>query len=121
MKRPVIWLILLVVAFWVVKWLTAPAQTATPPQGSAAPESRQVLVFSASWCGPCRRDKPKREELARHVPVTYIDVDNDPDQKAAEFGIKVVPTYLVFERGPNGFVEQLRTTNIGEVFRFLSL
>jgi thioredoxin 1 len=62
-----------------------------------------VLVdFSATWCGPCQRQMPIVEKFATEnlnkVKVCKIDVDESP-AIASKFGIKGVPTMLVFQHG----------------------
>lgn len=62
-----------------------------------------VLVdFWATWCGPCRAIAPTIEELADdfagRAKVGKLDVDNNP-QIATEFGIRSIPTLLLFAGG----------------------
>lgn len=62
-----------------------------------------VLVdFSAVWCGPCQRQLPIVEKFAsdntKRVKVCKVDVDDSP-LAAAKFGIKSVPSILLFMSG----------------------
>ena len=62
-----------------------------------------VLVdFTATWCGPCRRLAPIVEQVANElvgkVKVGKVDVDASPGV-AARFGIRSMPTLLVFKGG----------------------
>jgi len=59
-----------------------------------------IVMFGASWCGPCRAAKPKVENLSSNssFPVVYADVD-DMQNIAQSFGIMSVPTFVKFENG----------------------
>jgi thioredoxin 1 len=61
-----------------------------------------LLDFSAVWCGPCKVLSPIVEKLADEYRgkfrVGKLDIDDSPGV-ASKFGIRGVPTVLVFKEG----------------------
>jgi thioredoxin-like negative regulator of GroEL len=59
---------------------------------------KQVLYFSAAWCGPCKAYRPLVESMQNEMPITFIDVDASP-QTSDQYNIRSVPTIVVIQNG----------------------
>jgi thioredoxin 1 len=61
-----------------------------------------LLDFGAVWCGPCRVLEPVvtklADEVAGRARVGKLDIDDSP-ATATKFGIRGVPTVVVFKDG----------------------
>ena len=61
-----------------------------------------LIDFGAVWCGPCKAIAPIVDQLAidyqNKLKVGKIDVDDNRDT-AIKFGIRSVPTVLIFKNG----------------------
>jgi len=65
-----------------------------------------VLVdFWAPWCGPCRQQGPIVEDVAGQVgdnaKVAKLNVDDAPEA-AQRFGVRSIPTIIIFTDGEPG-------------------
>lgn len=67
-----------------------------------ANEERTVLVdFYADWCGPCKAFAPLLDEFAEeheNTVVAKLNIEECPDI-AREYGIRSVPTLIVYKNG----------------------
>lgn len=61
-----------------------------------------VVDFWAAWCGPCRTVSPIIDEISNEYEgravVGKVDVDAN-QQFAAKYGVRNIPTVLVFKNG----------------------
>lgn len=65
-------------------------------------ETPVLVDFWADWCAPCKMIAPIVEELSEEydgkISFAKVDVDSSP-LTAAEYGIRSIPTLLVFKNG----------------------
>lgn len=69
---------------------------------------KKVVMFSASWCAPCKQAKPIFEQTAKLIAesanennaVYFQIVDIDEDRAMAQdFNVTGVPTFMLIENG----------------------
>jgi len=55
----------------------------------------------AEWCGPCRAFAPIYEKVSEENPdISFAKIDTDKEQQlAAAFGIRSIPTLMIFRDG----------------------
>lgn len=74
-----------------------------------------VFMFTAKWCGPCKKMKNVLEgEWYKKNPtktIIYIDIDDiENEDIICDFDIEVVPTFVI-NRIHNGKLVKLNTFN----------
>lgn len=64
-------------------------------------KGQTIAEFSGTWCQPCQTIKPIIEEISNENPTLQfgvVDVD-ESFEIAAQYGVKSIPTFLVFQNG----------------------
>ncbi|MEU6890085.1 thioredoxin domain-containing protein [Streptomyces viridosporus] len=68
-----------------------------------------LVAFGAIWCGPCKQMEPILEDIAAtyegKAAVVRVDIDESPNT-TRKYGIKSVPTHLVFRQGQKAGAQQ---------------
>jgi len=57
-----------------------------------------IVDYWAPWCGPCRSFAPTYEKVSEEFPdVVFAKVNTEDEQEiAAQFGIRSIPTLMIF-------------------------
>ena len=76
----------------------APIVTPEPAPQPVPVERRQILAFTATWCGACQQDKPELAKLDSELEIIRIDADQRPDL-VQQYGVTALPTYIVLRDG----------------------
>lgn len=89
--------LLLLAAVGLFPTFNKPAAAPWPSFQKPPRKTVTLLVFTASWCGPCARMKPALASLeAEGVTVQRIDYDAERPL-ANRHGVTVLPTTIVLE------------------------
>jgi thioredoxin-like negative regulator of GroEL len=59
---------------------------------------KEILYFSAPWCGPCRNFKSIMESVSNSIPVRFINVDDNPEL-SAQYNVRSVPMLVFLKDG----------------------
>ena len=57
---------------------------------------KNLVIYSATWCSPCQQLKKTLQSINLGIPISIIDIDEDPIS-AAENNIRGVPTLLLMQ------------------------
>jgi thioredoxin 1 len=86
-------------------------------ESALSTEGRILVKFGAPWCGPCQSVAPTLEAMAEEGYAVYdVNTDEDADS-AVKYGIRSVPTFIVFENG----VEVTRETGAMQKSQLVNL
>lgn len=80
-----------------------------------------VVMFHASWCGPCKSMKPLVERLAAALPFELVGVDGGVERElAASESVRGVPTLLVYKNGKQVGASLTGAKNESQIREFLA-
>lgn len=61
---------------------------------------KQVIYFTAPWCGPCRVFGPTLSRVTTELGIGLVKVNvDDHADLAEEFGVQSIPTVIVMDDG----------------------
>jgi thioredoxin 1 len=61
---------------------------------------KEILYFSAAWCGPCKQLAPVMERLKSEGKINYRKIDVDSDTTLSpKYGVRNIPTLILLENG----------------------
>lgn len=59
----------------------------------------QFVVFTASWCGPCKQLKPELAKVTAELGKEFIFIDAESQAECVAAGIRNVPTVIALANG----------------------
>ena len=59
---------------------------------------KQLLYFTATWCGPCKKFRPVMESLSSQINIQFIDIDSNSSM-AQKYGVRNIPTTILVKDG----------------------
>ena len=61
---------------------------------------KEILYFSAAWCGPCKQLSPVMERLKSEGKINYKKIDVDTDTLLSpKYGVRNIPTLILLNNG----------------------
>ena len=102
MKRISI-LAIVMAAFTTVGCTTPYSSGARPDEntGNRSLPTAECLVFSATWCGPCKQAHAMLDDLRKEFPtVTFREIDVDENRDLAQkYNVSSIPRFVVQVEG----------------------
>jgi thioredoxin-like negative regulator of GroEL len=80
---------------------------------------KQLLYFSATWCGPCKTLGPIMEQAGQQINITKIDVDSSPEM-VQRFGVRNVPTVVLVGDNQQELRRFTGVKTLNEIINFLN-
>lgn len=69
---------------------------------------KKLIRFTADWCSPCKTMAPVVESVAKdlNIPIRVVDQDDDPDNEVSAFGVRGLPTLILFDEN-GGMIDRI--------------
>lgn len=60
----------------------------------------EIIVFTAEWCGPCKKLKPILDNLEDKMNLKIIRLDVEKEDEAVEtYTVRSIPTVVILKDG----------------------
>lgn len=60
----------------------------------------EIIVFTAEWCGPCKKLKPILDNLESKMNLRVFRIDVEKEEEAVEnYTIRNIPTIVIVKDG----------------------
>lgn len=76
-----------------------------------------LVVFYASWCGPCKMLEPELEKIKELIQIVKINTDNNMIL-CKRYGIMSVPTLLYFKKD-GSYISNIGFINSDDILKFV--
>jgi thioredoxin 1 len=88
-------------------------------EGEIPRDGKVIIDFFATWCGPCKQIAPYYQQMAETFPgITFLKADVDEAAGLAEeFGVQVLPTFVILDRG--AVVQVIKGADLNKVMKAL--
>ena len=80
---------------------------------------KQLLYFSAAWCGPCKTLGPIMEQAGQQINITKIDVDSSPEM-VQRFGVRNIPTVVLVGDNQQEIRRFTGVKTLNEIINFIN-
>jgi len=79
----------------------------------------KLLVFSASWCGPCKTMKPALDQMDQDRLVRY-DID-EAGEETVKYQVRAVPTLIVINENGEEVSRLIGVQTLGDLQKLLDV
>ena len=79
----------------------------------------EVVLYKASWCGPCQQFEPIFNEAARSSKHTFSMVDIDTVDRQNLIEIESIPTVVIYRDGQVGEILRGSDTKVSDILNLL--
>ena len=63
-----------------------------------ANDENLIIIYSSSWCSPCKMMAPHIEKAAKEINIIKVDTD-EANNLSSQEGVRAVPTIIHYKKG----------------------